>query len=121
MVAVAIVVALVAAVGGWWWINRETGPQVGDQAQVTARVDELCVCLSLEFKGTALAGQAEWSADGGIEWPTSWRGQEVDGILEVTERDGGWISGRFTSDGTEVPVHSSPEGTFESGPTVIWG
>lgn len=119
-VAAAILVALVASLGGLWWGNRDTSPQVGDSGHVTARVHAECVGMSVEFAGEDFSAPVEMSPEGGRGWPSAWRGQEVDGTIEITERDGEQIRGSFTADGTDVPVYATVGGTFASAACLGW-
>lgn len=118
--AVVVVVALLVALGGWWWSKRDTTPQVGDRGQVTARVHEECVGLSVEFAGVDFSAPVEMSPDGARGWPSAWRGQKMDGTIEITERDGSNIRGTFTSNGTVLPVTGAVGGSFRNAACLGW-
>lgn len=114
----AIVLALVVSLGWLWWTNRDNTPQVGDQEQVTARVEGECIGLRFEYKGVVLSDT--WGVhDVRSPPPEAWRGGEVAGTVVITDRDGPLVRGTFTADGIDVPVAGST-GTYY-GDAACWG
>ena len=57
--AAVIVVALIAAIGAWWWTNRDTAIRLGDYGEVTAMTKAGTVGVKCWiFKGEILPTRA---------------------------------------------------------------
>ena len=108
VVAVAIVVALAVAVGGWWWSQRDSAIRLGDYGQVTAVVsDTACGGLQIEVDGLRLVNEAG-------PLPSYWVGSPISGSLDLDARRGEeGVQGTFTAyDGTEVVVYGGVAGEY---------
>lgn len=108
VVAVVIVVALVADLGGWWWTNRDTDLRLGDYGEVTATVtDPACGGLQIEVDGLRLVSEHR-------PLPSHWVGSTVGGSLDLTDRRGeNGVEGTFVAfDGTEVGVYGGIAGEY---------
>jgi len=107
-VAAVIVVALIAAIGAWWWTNRDTAIRLGDYGEVTATVnDTSCGGLMIEVEGLRLVNKA-----GAL--PAHWHGASIRGDLELDARRGeDGVQGTFTAyDGTDVLVYGGVAGEY---------